>query len=393
MSDGPRSILIVDDTPEDRFRHRWLLSRTSFRPLEIQQAETGASGLRLAETMLPDCILLDYSLPDMTATEFLQELRAREALRDTSVVTITGHADPEHAVNCIKQGAHEHLIKGNLNPSELARAITSAMRQARLNQCLRTKQAELERFAHTVAHDLRAPLNRIATMTELLLENHDPEAARDLCGRIFQNTRRLRTLVDDLLQYAQTVQGSVPREALPLGQVVEASLCNLEEEVLKSGARISVSELPVVRGNETLLVQLFQNLIGNAIKFRPPGRAPEVQVYSEARDGSVAVVVSDNGIGIDPAHHAEVFAPLKRLHSNHRYEGNGIGLATCLRAVQQHDGKIWVESNEGEGAKFYVVLPDATLSLPDGVRADPIRRVSRAIQRNDPGADALERAA
>lgn len=368
MPNGPRSILIIDDTPEDRLRCRWLLNQTAFRPLELHEAETGESALRLMESARPDCILLDYGLPDMTGADFLEKMRTQEELRDVAIVAVTGQTNPEVAVQVLKLGAHEYVLKDQMNAAELARAITNARRQAWLNRCLRSKQEEMERFAHTVAHDLRAPLARVATMTELLLESDDPATVRDLCVRIFDNTRRLRTLVDDLLQYAQIVRGGVPRATLELGQVVEVALSNLEEDLRQSSAHVSVGALPAVRGNQTLLLQLFQNLIGNAVKFRSSQTIPEVRVYSETRNGLPVVIVEDNGIGIDPKHHEEIFTPLKRLHPTHKYEGSGIGLATCRKVVEQHNGRIWVESAPGSGAKFCVTLADTTLSEGDGDR-------------------------
>jgi len=173
-----------------------------------------------------------------------------------------------------------------------------------------------------------------------------------------QGAKRMEMLVKDLLAYTQAA--SVQEGPLPLcdtRQVLEQALSNLHTSIEESGAVIEISELPVLRIAEVHLVQVFQNLIGNAIKYQKPGQRPEVRISGKAEGGAATICVKDNGIGIPEQYRKHVFGLFRRLHSWDKYSGTGIGLAICLRIVERYGGKIWVDSREGNGSEFCFTLP------------------------------------
>ena len=219
---------------------------------------------------------------------------------------------------------------------------------------------ELERFAFAVAHDLRAPLRSIGTMTQLFLErnagNLNEESAQ-LLDFVVDSAVRMDRLIQDLLEFA-TVSQQAETSEVGAKAVAELAAQNLQEAVDQSWAIIVIESLPVIRANEGQLLRLFQNLIGNAIKYHGEN-PPEIHIAASSSAGRTIFSVKDNGIGIDPQYHQQIFDPFRRLHTDSEYEGTGVGLAICKRVVQQHNGRIWVKSRPGEGSTFYFMLPDS----------------------------------
>jgi len=186
------------------------------------------------------------------------------------------------------------------------------------------------------------------------------EEERELLHYMVQNTIQMQRLIEDLLAYARIGRSAVPLRPVPLSSVLATVIDHLSTVIEESKARIDVSPMPEVLGDNTALVQLFQNLIGNALKFRGE-KPPIVSVQAWPEDNFWHVTVVDNGIGIAPEHHQTIFAPFRRLHAPHEYEGSGIGLATCSKIVAQHHGQIWVESQLGQGTAFHLTLQGTQL--------------------------------
>lgn len=232
---------------------------------------------------------------------------------------------------------------------------------ARQRAALERSNSDLQQFAYVTSHDLQEPLRTITTHTQLFERRYqntfDPDA-RELLASITGAAQRMDRLIRDLLAYSQVVtrDPAPPAEEAALTGIVQWAMMNLEHSIRESGAAIHlVSELPVIQGDRTQLVQLFQNLLGNAIKYR--GAEPPVITVSARRsgEGEWEFSVADNGIGIAPQYHERIFGLFKRLHGA-AYPGTGLGLAICQRIVERHGGRIWVTSEAGKGATFSFTL-------------------------------------
>lgn len=225
---------------------------------------------------------------------------------------------------------------------------------------LEATNRELEEFAYIVSHDLQEPLRTLSFFSDSLqadlADTISGEARRDL-QFIADAAQRMQQLVRDLLTLSRAGRTEMRRDSVPLRECVQAALDVLSTRIRETGAQVDVAELPVVQGDRTLLTQLFQNLVGNALKFVGPDDHPHVRVVATRRDGAWVVGVQDNGIGIKPEFAKKIFAPFQRLHASSEYEGTGIGLAICRKVVQRHGGTIWVESQPGHGANFQFELP------------------------------------
>jgi signal transduction histidine kinase len=228
-------------------------------------------------------------------------------------------------------------------------------------QALRHANARLEQFVHIASHDLREPLNTVAQFGGLIEQDHGaalPPDGREYLRLIRQATGRMRRLLDDVLHYARLQDGAAgPRERVDLNAVFRELRESLASRIEATGAALEVGPLPVVPGHAALLSLLFQNLLANALKFVPPGRAPQVRVHAALGQRAVVITVLDNGIGIDAADLPKLFRPFQRLHLQRQYEGTGLGLALCRQVADAHGGRIQVESVPGEGSRFHVRLP------------------------------------
>jgi PAS domain S-box-containing protein len=220
---------------------------------------------------------------------------------------------------------------------------------------------ELEQFAYIASHDLQEPLRQVRAYVQLLRDRH-ADKFDGKAGQYFQfvqdGASRMSDLVRGLLDYSRVGARDVQRQPVPSQQAMEVALDNLQASIAESRARITHDELPTVLAEPTQLAQLFQNLIGNAVKFRRYGQEPQIHVGCRRNGGEWVFQVKDNGIGIDPEYHEKVFLIFQRLHGRDKFPGTGIGLAICKKIVEQHGGKIWIESNPGEGATFCFTLPE-----------------------------------
>ncbi|MEM7504259.1 MAG: PAS-domain containing protein [Pseudomonadota bacterium] len=232
---------------------------------------------------------------------------------------------------------------------------------------LRRSNLELEQFAYVASHDLQEPLRMVASYTQLLERQLSSELdgdSRDFMEYIVEGARRMQSLVNDLLTYSRVGSGEMELREVDLADVVGRARQNLHLQLEDLGASLIVDDLPTVPGVRTLLVQLFQNLIENGLKFRRDA-PPEITISATEGDDMFEITVADNGIGISPEHLARIFEPFKRLHRKDEIPGNGIGLALCAKIVRLHGGRITVDSDVGRGTRFHVQL-DTRLTEPAG---------------------------
>ena len=225
---------------------------------------------------------------------------------------------------------------------------------------LERSNRDLEQFAYVASHDLQEPLRMVSSYTQLLAERYGDQLdqdAKDFIGFAVDGSIRMQTLINDLLQYARV--GTRGQELAPTDtrEALDRALMTMQPRIQETGAVVSVGDLPTVIADEVQITQLFQNLLGNAIKFAKAEEAPNIAVSASREDDEWIFSVADNGVGIDAKYQDRVFEIFQRLHSRSEYSGTGIGLAICKRIVERHGGRLWVESEVGSGATFKFSLP------------------------------------
>ncbi|MFN3323761.1 MAG: ATP-binding protein [Bryobacteraceae bacterium] len=233
---------------------------------------------------------------------------------------------------------------------------------ARLNTELERSNIELDSFAYAASHDLQEPLRVVRAYVDLLANRLGPNidtASKEFIGILRDTASRMSGLLSSLLQYSQLGGAEkLHRKPIALSTVIQWVLMNLDRPVRESGARVTYDPLPTVQADQDKLLQLFQNLIGNALKYRRPEEPPRIHIYVQDQGAHWRFAVVDNGEGFDQLYAEQIFGVFKRLHGR-RVSGSGIGLAICRRIVEQHGGRIWAESSPGRGSTFYFTLPKA----------------------------------
>jgi signal transduction histidine kinase len=249
---------------------------------------------------------------------------------------------------------------------ELAERMTQSLRESQTD--LARSNAELERFAYVASHDLREPLRTITGFLALLSRRHHDdlgEEGREFIDLAVAGAKRMDTLIAELLEYSRTGRGTAA-EPTDLDAAWSVAVNNLSAAIADARAVVTSGPLPVVLADRGEMVQVLQNLLGNAIKYHHGHAPPRIHAEAVRRDDEWEITVSDDGPGIDPRHHERIFVLLQRLHRNDEVEGTGMGLAICKKIVEQHSGRIWVDSAVGEGARFTFALPAAGNAGPEG---------------------------
>jgi len=244
-----------------------------------------------------------------------------------------------------------------IGASKIARDITQ---RQRAEAEIRRANRDLEQFAFSASHDLQEPLRSVKIYSELLTQRFSSKLdgqALEFLRYLRAGAARMELLVSDLLAYTQVSKREDGPEFVDANAALKLVLEGMASSISESGARITSDPLPEVPMHGAQLQQLFQNLIGNAIKYRSPNCAPVIHVAAERQGSGWTFTVTDNGIGIAPEYKEKVFGLFKRLHTNEEYSGTGIGLAICQRIVDQHNGRIWVESEPGRGSAFRFTIP------------------------------------
>ena len=246
--------------------------------------------------------------------------------------------------------------------SQITPAIASSLLYAdivRTQGDLARSNSDLEQFAYAASHDLQEPLRTITSYLGLVKDRYSEsldETAQEFIDYAVDGAERMRTLINDLLEYSRVNVQEKPLESVSCDDALELAIRSLNQAIVRNGADIQTSPLPVVIGDESQLHRLFQNLLSNALKFRGD-KSPVIRVWAELQGDEWVFAVKDNGIGIAPEYREKVFGMFSRLHSRAQYEGTGVGLALCSKIAQRHGGRIWVESDVGKGATFRFNIP------------------------------------
>jgi len=265
----------------------------------------------------------------------------------------------DYSVRAPKLGADELGLLTDAFNQMLSRIEDQDRARLQLITELERSNKELEQFAYVASHDLQEPLRMVSSYTELLERRYGDKL--DDKGRTFINFAvdgavRMQRLINDLLEFSRVSTRGKPMQSVDVNRVLGAVRANLSVAIREAGALVTNEALPSVVADETQLVQLLQNLVGNAIKFRG-GERPLVHVSAQPGATECVFAVRDNGIGIAPEYFERIFVIFQRLHARGEYPGTGIGLAVCRRIVERHGGRIWVESAPGQGSTFYFALP------------------------------------
>ena len=369
-------ILNIDDNEPGRYARTRVLQRAGF---EVHDAGTGREALRLIKEVQPDLALLDVNLPDMNGLEVCHRIKSQEETAAIIVLQISAISiSPPQAATALNTGADSYLIEP-VDPDVLIATINALLRLrraerglAQANQQLSEKNAELqmanqnlqrsnydlEHFAFLANHDLQEPLRNITTHLQLLERSTAQrfnEADRHLFETVLDGAQRMRLLIDDVLRYSSAGREESALKPTSLNLALRLALEDLSESIAASDGAVEAGPLPDVAGNHLRLRQVFQNLIGNSIKYRS-ARPPRVDIAAEEESAGVWLIrVRDNGIGIAEEYFEKVFGPFKRLHGR-EIPGTGIGLALCRRIIDTHGGRIWIESREGEGTTVLFTL-------------------------------------
>ena len=221
---------------------------------------------------------------------------------------------------------------------------------------------ELEQFAYVASHDLQEPLRMVSNYTQLLARRYKDKLdadANEFIECAVEGAQRMQALINDLLRLARVGARAKEFTEVPADRIARDAVANLAGTIAESGAEVVVDPLPTLLCDASQLTQVFQNLIGNALKFRRAGTRPGVTVSARRGDGAWIVSVRDNGIGIERRHQERIFQMFQRLHARSDYPGTGIGLALCKKIVERHGGRVTVESEAGRGSTFSFSIPDA----------------------------------
>ena len=297
--------------------------------------------------------LVPVRVGDRTSMAIVAPLRVREAYG--LIAVMGGPFTPVFGQDEVERlGGYGVDVGAAIERVDLVRQLAR-----RAFELERSNQA-LQEFAYIASHDLQEPLRMVASYLQLLRGRYGGKLdadADEFINYAVDGARRMQSLINDLLEYSRVGTTSEPMRPTNLAEVLATAAVNLRATIEESGATVVVSAMPTVLGDAGQLVQLMQNLVANAIKFHGDA-APEVHVDARRGSGEWDIVVSDNGIGIEPRHADRIFQIFRRLHAANEYPGTGIGLAICRKIVERHGGRIWVEPNAGRGAAFHFTMPD-----------------------------------
>jgi signal transduction histidine kinase len=260
------------------------------------------------------------------------------------ISVVMGHLRRKNAALVL---ARQHLEIANEELSGRSKALAQA-------------NEELQRFAYALAHDLSTPLRGISALTELLVHRNMEtldESSKECAQMIVNRVQRTLSMIKGLLDYAAAGEEPEERALVDCHEIVNRAMEDLDSAIRECGAEITVDPLPSIPATGSHLIQVFSNLVGNALKYCPSVRRPRIQISASERSDDWTFCIRDNGIGLDMQNADQIFGMFRRLHPDDSYPGNGIGLALCKMIVERHGGRIWVESEIGKGCRFFFTIP------------------------------------
>lgn len=355
LPDTARNILLIED--DEIFQQQ--IKRLIGNVCRIFNAPNLKAARRSIHSRKFDCVLLDYRLPDGEGTELIEDL----ASKFVPCILLSAQGSERVASEAFKLGCNDYMVKSEIDRGSLLDAIDAVVAKAISMREYELSREGLESFVQTVAHDLKAPLSVIVGQSHLLQEDiNDGDFSKlgESVDYIIKAGKEMHNLLDALLEYSTQCPELKAKET-DLNQVFNSAKHVLMQSIDKTGAKIEShpETLPTITADGILLVQLFQNLLGNAIKYCTD-KVPEILVSvhnPEEEDLPTTIEIRDNGIGVPRKFHQQIFKPLFRTKQKKKEDGFGIGLATCKQIVEIHRGDIWVEDNSRGGSSFFVTIP------------------------------------
>ncbi len=405
-------ILVVDDREDNLFSIEAILEKDNYT---IVKANSGRAALKVLLTEHDfSLILMDVQMPELNGFETATIIYDRDKLKNIPIIFITAYSnDEDHVFRGYKMGGVDYIYKP-INPDLLRVKVSVFVELYRKNRQLQQQESkllsanrslqkeieerklseekvqhlnqqliennahlkqmneELDQFAYMASHDLQEPLRKIQMFSDkILVKKHPDEETTKYFSKIISASRRMQSLINNLLDFSRHSVRSSDFKKTDLNQLLKETLSEMELDIEKSGASIKVGNLPVIAAVPGLMQQLFYNLLSNAVKFRKKTVAPLVDITAEEMtpaeflqlsghvNGSIyyKITVTDNGIGFDEQYSEDIFKVFKRLHSYQQYEGTGVGLSICRKIVEQHGGFIRAKSKLDEGSTFIIGLP------------------------------------
>lgn len=367
---GAALILVVEDNQD---MNDFLVHALS-RDYRVERAYDGEEGLAKAVELHPDLILSDLMMPRMSGDRMVEAIRRHPELDDTPIVLLTAKASDDVRVKMLTSGVQDYINKPFSEQEVRARigtlVATRRREQARLRQAYALLQSqaavlartneELEQLAFVSSHDLQEPMRLVSAYVDLLrlrIGGLLDVETRAYMQHVLDGAMRMRELIEGMLDYSSIGRNGDVLLPCDGGEALATALGNLEDAIRQSAAVVTHGPLPVVDARPGELTQLLQHLVSNGIKFN---RASEKQVHVSAARGDDEWIftVSDNGIGISPAHADRIFQLFQRLHDRAEFPGTGLGLTICRRILEKHGGRLWFESELGAGSSFRFTIPD-----------------------------------
>lgn len=316
-------------------------------------------------------VLVEGQVADLANHTALIHRDGREIPIEDSAAPIRDNSgNPSGMVLVFRDVTEERRAKEALHKAHRELEIRVRERTAELRATisrLELTNQELQEFAHVASHDLQEPLRKIQTFCDLAKRKCGPvldSTGQEYLDRVFHSADRMRRLLRDLLQFSKVALKPEPFRRVDLGKIVREAADVFEKTVKDAGSRIEIGEMPVLEADESQMIRLFQNLIGNALKFRSD-QPPRIHIHTEQDSCMCEIRVKDNGVGFEQQYADLIFKPFQRLHSHCEYEGTGMGLSICRKIVERHGGNIRAESEPGKGSTFIIRLPAKQISLED----------------------------
>ena len=369
------NILLVDDNPGKLLALESILADLGQNMVKARSAQEALSQLLQQEFAV---LVLDVQLPDMDGFALAEMIRGHPRHALTPIIFISAvHRSDVHTFKGYALGAVDYLhtlipevLRAKVSvfvelekKTEEIRRLNAELEQrvAERTTQLQRSNEELQQFAYVASHDLQEPLRMVTTYVQLLAHryHHQLDAeAQEFFGYAVDGAQRMQALIEDLLAYARLGLHGKPFTPTDSDAVLQQTLRAFQSRIAESRAAVTADPLPTVSADRTRLGRLWQNLLSNALKFHGP-EPLRVHISARRQGNEWVFSVRDNGIGLDLRHAERIFQMFQRLHTRDEYPGTGMGLAICKKIVEQHGGRIWVESEPGNGATFFFTLPAA----------------------------------